>query len=151
MATMGFHPYDTMGVHVVHLPSIDTATIKKGDAVYLNAGVVTVLADGTTAYGVFGVAAADSTTTSFSFPVYLADPKTVWVGEADATTTAAYPGQNYGLIVTSNNMAVSIALTSNTLVKMVGLHPADGATTGAGGRVLFQWKPSAIQGNEPTA
>lgn len=145
MATMGFQPYDATGVRVVHLPSVATATIKKGDAVYLNSGVVTVASSGTTVCSVFGVAAADSTTTSFSFPVYVADPTTVWVGTVDGTSAATTVGENYGLNITSGSMSIGQTLTTNTLVRVIDVHPADGYK--ALGRVLFCWKATAIQGD----
>lgn len=145
MATMGFAPYDTTGVRTVHLPSVATATIVKGDAVKLSSGIVTVASSGTAVDSIFGVAAANSTTTSFSFPVYVADPTTVWVGQVDGTSVVTDPGTNYGLIITSGSMAVGQSLTTNTLVRVIDVHPADGYK--ALGRVLFCFKSTAIQGN----
>ena len=146
MATMGFAPYDSSGVRVVHLPSVAGATnFDKGDAVYLNSGVVTKIASGTTVCSVFGVAAADSAAATFSCPVYVADPTTVWVGEYDGTTAATVPGENFGLNITSGSMSIGSALTTNTLVRVIDVHPADGYK--ALGRVLFCWKATAIQGD----
>ena len=146
MATMGFVPLDGNGVRLVYLPSVAGATnFDAGDAVYLNSGVVTRVADGTTANGVFGVAAADSQAASFSCPVYVADPHSVWVGTVDGASVEGTVGNNYGLIVTSGSMAVGQSLTTNTLVRIIDVHPADGYK--ALGRVLFCWKSSAIQGN----
>jgi len=146
MATMGFQPIDANGVRTVHLPSLaSTGTFVKGDAVYLNAGLVTKAASGTAVDSIFGVAAADNTVASAVVPVYVADPSSVWIGSADAATLDAYVGENYGLNITSGSMSVGISLTTNTLVRIIDLFPADGPK--ALGRVLFCWKSTAIQGN----
>ncbi len=146
MSTMGFAPYDGTGVRTVHLPSLaSTGTFVAGDAVYLNSGLVTVAASGTAAGSIFGVAAADNDVASAVIPVYVADPTTVWVGELDTTTANGYVGENYGLNITSGSMSVDLGQTTTTLVRIIDLHPADGAK--ALGRVLFCWKSAAIQGN----
>jgi len=144
MATMGFQPYDTAGVRTVHLPSYTTGNFAKGDAVYLNAGVVTKAASGTTVCSIFGVAAGNALT-SGTVPVYVADPTTVWVGTVDGTSVEGTVGENYGLNITSGDMSIAQLLVTNTLVRIIDVHPADGYK--ALGRVLFCWKATAIQGD----
>jgi len=146
MSTMGFQPLDTIGVVTRHLPSLaSTGNFVKGDAIYLNSGLVTKAASGSVVCSIFGVAAADNAVASAVVPIYLADPKTVWVGEFDDTTSNAYVGQNYGLNITSGSMSVDLGETTNTLVRIVDLDPRDGVKSL--GRVLFCWKSTAIQGN----
>lgn len=145
MATMGFQPYDMNGVHVVHLPALaSSGTFVKGDVVYLNSGLVTITASN----GIhFGVAAADNDVASATVPVYLIDPASVWVGTVSGTSAASTVGANYGLTYTKGSMCIDQTDTTTTVVRVVGLHPADGAK--ALGRVLFCWvSQKTIQSNE---
>lgn len=135
MATMGFQPYDMNGVHVVHLPALaSSGTFVKGDVVYLNSGLVTITASN----GMhFGVAAADNDVASATVPVYLVDPASVWVGTVSGTSAASTVGENYGITYTKGSMCIDQTDTITTVVRVVGLHPADGGK--ALGRVLFCW------------
>ena len=140
MATMGFQPFDMNGVHVVHLPAHATPTFKKGDAVYITSGTVQTANND---QEVFGVAAADGVA-SASTPVYVADPSSVWVGSLDTTSVATCAGAKYGLnIGTPGSMSIDYADTTTTSVRVIDLHPADGAK--ALGRLLFCWRTKAIQ------
>jgi hypothetical protein len=146
MTTMGFAPYDGQNVRTVHLPALaSTGTFVAGDAVYLNAGLVTVAASGTVIGSIFGVAAADNDVASAVIPVYVADTTSLWVGECDTTTANSQVGENYGLNITTGEMSIDVAQTTTTLVRIIDLHPADGVK--AKGRMLFNWKATALQGN----
>jgi len=149
MATMGFQPYDMNGVHVVHVPghvATTAATFVKGDVVYLASGHVTITASN----GIhFGVAAGDDQpgdgTYGTLIPIYVADPSSVWIGTVNSASTHADVGEDYGLDYTTGSMSIDQADTTTCVVRVIGLHPADGAK--ALGRVLFCWRTKYLQGD----
>jgi hypothetical protein len=144
MATIGFQlAYGNPEVRMIGEGAGAANSFYVGDLVYLAAGLVTVVADDATIYGVAGANA--SGTTGTLVPVYVIDPSQTWIAEADATTTAAYAGEDYGLNVTAGSMSVDIAETTNPAVVIKDLDPRDGATTGSGGRVLINFLPKVLQ------
>lgn len=130
------------GAKTVHVPEGATQTFKKGDALVMSSGKVVIATSDQT---IFGVAAQDATgTTSSSVAVYLADPATLFTGQVDTTSAASQIGLKYGLnIGTAGSMSIDIADTTTTSVRVVDIHPHDGAK--ALGRVLFFWRVVALQ------
>jgi hypothetical protein len=143
MATIGFSlAYGNPEVR--YIAEADSQTFVVGDLVYLSSGQVTVVADDATIYGVAGKNSANDTNNAET-PVYVLDPSQTWIAEADAATTAAYIGEDYGLNVTSGSMSVDIGETTNPAVVIKDLDPRDGASTAAGGRVLINFLPKVLQ------
>lgn len=141
MATLGFAPYNCDKATIVHVPEGATQTFKAGDLVYMTSGTVKIATSDQT---VFGAAVCDASgTTSTSIPVYVADPSTVWTAQVDTTSAASQIGAKYGLnIGTAGSMSIDIADTTTTSVRVIDIHPHDGAK--ALGRVLFLWRTKAL-------
>jgi len=144
MATIGFQLHSgNPEVRMIGEGAGAANSFYVGDLVYLAAGLVTVVANDATIYGVAGANA--SGTTGTLVPVYVINPSHTWVAEFDDTTTAAYVGEDYGLNVTAGSMSVNLGETTNTAVTVKDLDPRDGPTTGAGGRVLVNFVPGVLQ------
>lgn len=142
MATKGFQPAYVDGAKTVHVPEGATQTFKAGDLVYMTSGAVKIVTSDQT---VFGAAAENASgTTGTSIAVYPADPATVWTAQVDTTSAASQVGGKYGLnIGTAGSMSIDIADTTTTSVRVIDIHPHDGAK--ALGRVLFYWRTKALQ------
>jgi hypothetical protein len=135
MATMGFQPYPgPIADRIVYLPEAATQTFKRGDLVILSSGKVAVATDD---LDVWGVAMVDATgTTDTSLPIYTIHASDKFIAEASTTTAVSNQGTNYALVMTSGSMAVNPGSTTTPGFVIESLDPRDGATTGAGGRVI---------------
>jgi len=138
--TMGFQPYDTSGVRVVHRPAAATPLFHKGDPVHLTAGLCGLATDD---QSIYGVAAADHATAGDQVPIYLADPSALWVGTVGTVSVAANLGVAYGITIDAGNGSIDLTDAVTTAVRIIDFHPADGAKTL--GRVLFCFKNAVLQ------
>lgn len=134
MATMGFVPLNYDARHLTWLPEAATQTFKQGDLVIISSGKVAVMTDDD---DIFGVAMRDATgTTDTSLPIYVPGADEKFIAEASTTTAQTNVGVAYALVVTSGSMAVNPGSTTTAAFYIDSLDPRDGATTGAGGRVI---------------
>jgi hypothetical protein len=145
MATMGFRPYPGPDANkIAWLPEVVSATFKTGDLVILSAGFVTIA---TVDEDIYGIALKDYTgTTSTPIPVYVLSGGEKLIAEATATTTEVMKGVGYELTMTAGSMGVATSTTSSPTFMVEQLDPRDGATTGAGGRVIGHIYDSSIDG-----
>jgi len=129
---------------VIEALEADTITFAANDIVLLSAGVVTI----GTVDSVFGVAQKASTYTNTSkatIPVQVITPETIWIMQADDTTTATMPGEDYNIIYTTGVQYLDVGSTDSTQARMERLDSRDGATSGAGGRVHIRFKDDIIK------
>lgn len=145
MATMGFRPYPGPDANkIAWLPEVVSATFKTGDLVILSSGYVTIA---TVDEDIYGIALQDYTgTTSTLIPVYVLSGGEKLIAEATATTTEVMKGVGYEITMTAANMGVATDTTSSPTFMVEQLDPRDGATTGAGGRVIGHIYDSSIDG-----
>jgi hypothetical protein len=132
---MGFRPYPgPIADRIVHLPEAATQTFDQGDLVIISSGKVAVATDDD---DVFGVAMRDASgTTDTMIPVYVIHASDKFLAEASTTTAQTNVGVAYALVMTSGSMAVNPGSTTTPAFYIEKLDPRDGATTGAGGRVI---------------
>lgn len=135
MATMGFRPYPgPIADRITVLPEAATQTFKQGDLVIISGGKVAVMTDDD---DIFGVAMQDASgTADTDVPVYVIHASDKFIAEASTTTAQTNVGVAYALVVTSGSMAVNPGSTTTAAFYIDSLDPRDGATTGAGGRVI---------------
>jgi hypothetical protein len=145
MATMGFRPYPgPIADRISILPEAATQTFVQGDLVIISSGKVAVATDDD---DVFGVALHDASgTTDTDVHVYVIQPGDKFIAEASTTTAVTNQGVAYALVVTSGSMAVNPGSTTSPAFYIDSLDPRDGATTGAGGRVIGRFIYSSIDG-----
>lgn len=134
MGTMGFAPLNPQASRVTWLPEGATQTFVAGDLVIISSGKVAVMTDDD---DVFGIAMAAATgTTDTQLPVYAIHASDKFIAEASTTTAVSNQGVAYALVVTSGSMAVNPGSTTTAAFYIEQLDKRDGATTGAGGRVI---------------
>lgn len=135
MATMGFRPWPGPNPdNIVHLPEAATQTFVAGDLVIISSGKVAVMTDDD---DIFGIALKSASgTTDTMLPVYVITPGDKFIAQASTTTAETNKGVAYALVVTSGSMAVNPGSTTTPAFYIEKLDPRDGATTGAGGRVI---------------
>lgn len=134
MATIGFVPLNPQADRISWLPEGSGASFKTGDLVILTSGKVQVATDDD---DVFGVALKDSSgTVDTDTPVYVIHASDKFLAEASATTAITNQGVAYALVMTTGSMAVNPGSTTTAAFYIDKLDPRDGATTGAGGRVI---------------
>lgn len=134
MATMGFQPLTPKSENVTWLPEAATQTFVRGDLVIITSGKVAVMTDDD---DMFGIALCNATgTTDTLLPIYVPSPGEKIIAEASTTTAQTNVGVGYALVVTSGSMAVNPGSTTTAAFYIDSLDPRDGATTGAGGRVI---------------
>ena len=143
MSTMGFelaHP--DAATNIRHIPEAATQSFKAGDVVYLVSGLVTVAAADSSIYG---VALKDATTaTTGVIPVVVIDDTQDWISTVGTTSAVTNKGVAYGLTIsTKGSMCVDLTDTTTTSVRVVDLHPADGAK--ALGRVIVRFLNAVLQ------
>jgi len=135
MATMGVEYVEGPGC-VTALPSTGSNNFVKGDLVYLSSGYLTV----SDAYNhIMAVALGnDSAVAGTMIPVMIILPGTKFRLQASATTALTNVGIGGPLTYTSGSVAVTpeTSATSHEEFIVESLDPRDGATTGAGGRVI---------------
>ncbi len=135
MATMGVEYVD--GPYcVTALPTTGSDNFVKGDLVYLSSGKLTV----SDAYNhIMAVALGDdSAVANTLIPVLIILPGTRFRLQASATTAQTNCGIGGPLTYTSGSVSVTpeTSATSHEEFIVEQLDPRDGATTGAGGRVI---------------
>jgi len=140
LATMGF-AYIEGPTHLMEYPQAASQAFKKGDLVYLVSGAVTIIAADTR---IGGVAMEDSGATGDMIQVNQLSPDQLWVAQADATTLQAYEGDAFGLNISTGDMSIDIADTTDTAFQIVQLDPQSGPTTGAGGKVIGRFLNAVI-------
>ena len=142
MATMGFRWSGIGGAPQVKEYYSDGGNdFAIGDLVTLASGKVTIItADSKDIFGVALKAAGTSTTVKI--PVQIITPDSIWIAEADTTTTAAYQGEDYGLNISTGLMSVDIGDTTTTTVRIEQLDSRDGAA--ALGRVYVRFKAAVL-------
>ncbi len=135
MATFGFRPYPgPIASHITVLPEAATQTFVTGDLVIISSGKVAVATDDD---DIFGIALNDASgTTDTDVFVYVPGPGEKFIAEASTTTAQTNVGVAYALVMTSGSMAVNPGSTTTAAFYIDSLDPRDGATTGAGGRVI---------------
>lgn len=134
MATMGFVPLNPCAERITWLPEAATQTFKQGDLVIISSGKVAVMTDDD---DIFGIALRDATgTTDTQLPIYVPGVDEKFIAEASTTTAQTNVGVAYALVVTSGSMAVNPGSTTTAAFYIDQLDKRDGATTGAGGRVI---------------
>jgi len=135
LATMGFRPYPGPdATKIVYLPEVVSATFKQGDPVVISGGYVTIATDDD---DIFGIAMCDYTgTTGADTPVYVITPGDRFIAEATSTTVSTNVGVAYALTISAGASGVNTASTTTPAFYIDELDPRDGATTGAGGRVI---------------
>lgn len=145
MATMGFRPYPgPVADRISVLPEAATQTFKTGDLVIISSGKIAVATDDD---DVFGVALHDASgTTNTDTFVYVIHPGDKFIAEASDTTAVTNQGVAYALVMTSGSMAVNPGSTSTAAFYIDSLDPRDGATTGAGGRVIGRFVYTSLDG-----
>jgi len=135
MATMGLE-YVEGPYCVTELPSTGSNNFIKGDLVYLASGYLTV----STAYNqIMAVALEnDSAVAGTMISVLIIMPGTKFRVAASATTAQTNCGIGGPMTYTSGSVAVTpeTSHTSHEEFIVEQLDPRDGATTGAGGRVI---------------
>lgn len=133
MATMGVQ-YVEGPLSVIALPSAGSNNFVAGDLVYLSNGYLTV----STAYSNLEAVALgnDSATAGTLIPVIIPLPGTKFRIAASDTTTQAMAGSAYDLTYTSGSVALTPGTQTYKTFIVEELDPRDGATTGAGGRVI---------------
>jgi hypothetical protein len=135
MATIGFQPYPgPIADRISWLPEAATQTFVVGDLVIISSGKVAVASDDDDVFGIAMKAATGTTNTSI--PVYVIHASDKFIAEASDTTAVSNQGVAYALVMTSGSMAVNTGSTSSAAFYIDHLDPRDGATTGAGGRVI---------------
>ena len=143
MATMGFelaHP--DANTNIRHLSEAASQSFKSGDVVKLVSGLVTIASVDSSIYG---VALKDATTaTTGVIPVVVIDADQDWISTVGTTSAATNKGIAYGLTIsTAGSMCVDLTDTTTTSVRVIDLHPADGAK--ALGRVIVRFKNAVLQ------
>jgi hypothetical protein len=136
MATSGFKPFPGPdATKIVHLPEVVSATYLTGDLVKISGGYVTIATADT---DLFGIALHDFTgTTGADTAVYVITPDDKFIAQSTATTAETDKGVAYGISVTTPGaMGVTVGTVGNATFYVERLDPRDGATTGAGGRVI---------------
>lgn len=134
MATMGFVALNPCAERITWLPEAATQTFVRGDLVIISSGKVAVA---TSDDDFFGIALQDATgTTDTSLPVYVPGVDEKFIAEASTTTAQTNVGVAYALVMTSGSMAVNPGSTTTPAFYIDQLDKRDGATTGAGGRVI---------------
>ena len=135
MATMGFAPYPGPDASkIVHLPEGTSASFQAGDLVIFTSGKLQVATDDDEFFGI--ALKKYSGTADTSIPVYVVTPGDRFIAEANGTTAQTNCGVAYALVLTTGSMSVNVGSTTTPAFYIDELDPRDGATTGAGGRVL---------------
>jgi len=138
----GFEPYNHEGnssapIHWYKHSASDAAKITKGDAVrkdlanagYIKAASATV----GSLLGIAGTAAA--TATAVDIPVY-DSPDTIFTGQCSGDSAQALVNKQCDIEGTSGIMEVNENATTEKVITVTGVHPAD--ELGTNGRVLFK-------------
>jgi hypothetical protein len=137
-------------------PEAASQSFKKGQPVYLEAGLLTECASDSTE--VLGIADADASgTTNTWLPVIVAASDTVFAGSttnagADVTLAVTHIGKHYALYESSNSVYVDLGDTDNDCIKPIAVHPdcipASASATLANstnGKVLFKFLDAVLQ------
>lgn len=143
MTTMGFR-YHSGPSRVVEALEKATSTFVVGDLVYLNEGLVTVLASDQTIYGVALKAGSGTTGTgTATIPIQVITPNTYFICEVDTTSATTDVGSKFGLNITGGSQSIDMADTTTTSVRIEGLAEAAAAT----GRVIVRFEDSVLGGD----
>lgn len=137
-------------------PEAASQSFKKGQPVYLEAGLLTECASNSVE--VLGIVDADASgTTNTWLPVIVAAPDTVFVGSttsagSDATLAITHIGKHYALYESSNAVYVDLGNTDNDCIKPIAVHPdcipASASATlknSTNGMVLFKFLDAVLQ------
>lgn len=139
MSTMGFKWSGIGNSKVKEIRSDGGNDFAANDLVGLSTGKVTIASDS----NIFGVALkAAGTSSSVMIPVQVITPDSVWIAQADTTTSLNYVGEDYGLNYTTTSMGVDIGDTTTTKVRIEQLDSRDGAK--ANGRVYIRFKTDGV-------
>lgn len=139
MATMGFKWSGIGNSYVKDFPNDGGNDWAANDLVGLSTGKVTLATDS----NIVGVALkGGTTTTTTQIPVQIITPDSVWIAQADTTTSQNYVGEDYGLNYTSGSQSVDIGDTTTTKVRIEQLDTRDGAA--ATGRVYVRFKTDGV-------
>jgi hypothetical protein len=127
-------PLNPQADRVSWLPEGSGASFQAGDLVIFTSGKLQVATDDD---DIFAVAMrAYSGTADTSIPVYVIHASDKFLAEASATTAITNQGVAYALVMTTGSMAVNPGSTTTAAFYIDHLDERDGATTGAGGRVI---------------
>ena len=134
MSTMGFQPYDGT-FPIIQLPE-QGAAFAAGDCLYLSGGYLIV--SDTYAHIQFVALDKYAAVTGTMHPVIEIMPSQRWVAQASATTAETNKGYGGPIVYTTGSQAVTPETSNTSHEEFIvdQLHPNDGATTGAGGRVI---------------
>jgi hypothetical protein len=118
---------------IVRLPEASSQTFVTGDLLYPVSGKLTIATSTSQSTHVALKPATGTVDTMIEALEIL--PGTRFLCQASATTAQTNVGLGYDLVYTSGSCAVNPSSTTNEDFIIDQLHPSDGATTGAGGRV----------------
>ena len=143
----GFAPAFTLSggpPAIVYMPVAASMTLAKGDAIFLESGLVNISAatDGTLD-GVMAAPSVDAASGTL-VPVYVANSDTVFVGQCSGDSANALIGTSVDIEGTTGIMEINENATTEAICRIVGLHPSD--DIGTNGRVYFVVEKSAFNG-----
>lgn len=144
MSTIGFVWLDGP-VDKREAPEAASQSFKKGDAIYLVAGAVTIAAADTKIAGIAEKDASGVATGSI-IPFHAINPDQLWIAQSDTTTAQAQEGNDYGLNISAGDMSVNIGETAptGTAVVVQQLDPSQ-AVGVSGGRYIIRFKAAVCQ------
>lgn len=144
MSTIGFVWLDGP-VDKREAPEAAGQSFKKGDAIYLVAGAVTIVAADTKIAGIAEKDASGVATGSI-IPFHAIHPDQLWVAQSDTTTAQAHEGVAYGLNISAGNMSVNVSDTAatGTAVVVQQVDPAQALGT-SGGKYILRFIPRVCQ------